>query len=116
MYIKSEYICGALKALGCFTYKVTMPFLNCAEGCNQNSLLPILKSLHNDLPNGKFDTVRDYHVPLTHIKTEILEPTTAFDHLVLYKMCKVAANGIYIQCAGEYREDVENPCATQYVN
>ena len=69
--------------------------------------------LYNDLQNGKFVTIRDYHDSWTHIKTEILEPTTAFDHLVLYKMCKAAADGIYMQCAGEYWVDVENPCATQ---
>ena len=89
-----------------------MPFLNCVERCDQNSLLPILKSLYNDLQNGKFDTLRDYHALLTHIKTEILQPTTAFDHLVLDKMCKAAAGGIYMQCAGEYWEDIENPRAT----
>ena len=113
MYIKSEYICGALKALGYLTYKVTMPFLNCVERCDQNSLLPIIKSPHNDLQNGKFDILTDYHVPWAHIKTEILQPTTTFDHLVLDKMCKAAADGIYMQCAGEYWEDVENSRATQ---
>ena len=87
LYTKSEYVCAALKTLGYFTYKVTMPFLNCVERCDQNSLLPILKTLHDDLQEGEMDTLKEYHVPWTHIKTEILEPTSAFDHLLLQKMC-----------------------------
>ena len=54
----------------------------------------------------------EYHVLWTHIKTVILEPTFAFDHL-LQKMCYAAAEGIHMQCAREYWEDTENPCATQ---
>ena len=45
MYIENEYIIAAFKALGYFTFRVTMPFLNCVERCDQNSLLPILKTL-----------------------------------------------------------------------
>ena len=45
IYVENEYIIAAFKALVYFTFKVTMPFLNCVERCNQNSLLPILKNL-----------------------------------------------------------------------
>ena len=59
------------------------------------------------------DTLKDYHVSWTHIKTEILEPSSAFDRLLLQKMCHAAAEGIHLQYAGEYWEDTEKPRATQ---
>ena len=113
LYSQSEYVRAALKALGYFTYKITMPFLNCVERCDQNSLLPLLKQLHDDLKEGKMDTLAKYQVPWTHIKTEILEPSSSFDRLLLQKMCHAAAEGIRMQCAGEYWEHTENPRATQ---
>ena len=113
LYCQSEYVCGALKALGYFTYKITMPFLNCVEQCDQNTLLPILKQLHDDLKLGKMDTLKDFHVVWTHIKTEILEPSSEFDYLLLTKMCTAAAEGIHMQCAAEYWEDTDNPRVTQ---
>ena len=113
LYCQSEYICAAFKALGYFTYKVTMPFLNCVEQCDQNSLLPLLKQVHDDLAVGKMNTLQEYHVPWTHIKTEILEPSSDLDKLLLKKMCKGAAEGIHMQCASEYWEDTDKPRATQ---
>ena len=113
LYSQSEYVRAALKALGYFTFKVTMPFLNCVERCDQNSLLPLLKQIHEELKEGKMDTLEEYKVPWTHIKTEILQPDTALDRLLLQRMCLEAAKGIHMQCAGEYWEDSENPRATQ---
>ena len=41
LYLENDYILAALKALSYFTYKVTMPYLNCVEKCNQNDLTDI---------------------------------------------------------------------------
>ena len=38
VYLENKYIIAAMKALSYFTYKVTMPFLNCVEKCDQNGL------------------------------------------------------------------------------
>ena len=113
LYCESDYIRTALKALGYFTYRVTMPFLNCVERCDQNQLIVIIKQLYEDLLQGKMDTLVDYNVPWTHVKTEILEPSSPLDHLILNKMCNEAAAGLHTQCAGEYWEDSEKPRATQ---
>lgn len=48
-------------------------------------MLTILKQLRDDLANGKMDTLKESNVLWTHIKTEILEPSSAFDHLLLKK-------------------------------
>ena len=103
IHLQSEYVCAALKALGYFTYyKVTMPFLNCVERCNQNTLLPILKQLYIDLSNGNMETLKDYIVPWKHINIDILKPMSPLDNILLQKMCTEAAAGIHMQCSAEY--------------
>ena len=70
LYVDNDYIVAAFKALAYFTFKVTMPFLNCVERCDQNSLLPILKKLYEDLKVGKMDTLNTYSVPWTHVNID----------------------------------------------
>ena len=57
LYCESDYIRTALKALGYFTYRITMAFLNCVERCDQNQLIVIIKKLPDDLLQGKMDTL-----------------------------------------------------------
>ena len=40
LYIENEYLMAAFKALGYFTFKVTIPFLNCVEQCNKDLYAP----------------------------------------------------------------------------
>ena len=87
-YIESEYITAAWKALANFTYKVAMPFLNCVERSNQSDLVTILKKLYEDLKAGKMDTLKDFHVPWTHIDMLKLAPSSTFDDYLLDAMCK----------------------------
>lgn len=105
MYVENEYIIAAFKALGYFTFKVTMPFLNCVEQCDQNSLLPILKTLYEDLKEGRMNTLDRYSVPWTHVDTDKLKPSTPLDSELLKKMCKEAAKGVHLQCSREYWEE-----------
>ena len=59
LYLENDYILAAVNALSYFTYKVTMPHLNCAEKCNQNDLADILLRLCIDLANGILATLED---------------------------------------------------------
>ena len=96
--IQNDYILAAFKGLAYFTFKITMPFLNCVEQLDQNGLLPILKKLYHDLNDGKLDTLDRFSVPWTHINMEKLNPTTPLDHFLLQRMCIEAADGIHLQC------------------
>ena len=114
LYVENEFVVAAFKALGYFTFKVTMPYLNCVEICDQNSLLPILKQLHDDLKEGKLNTLDDYSVPWTHVNTDNLKPATPLDYALLDKMSKEAAIGVHLQCSREYwEENDEKSRATQ---
>ena len=113
LYVDNEYILCAWKALANFTYKVTMPFLNCVEVCDQQELVTILKNLYTDLKDGKMDSLVNYHVPWTHIDMGKLAPESPLDHYLLKEMCKNAAEGVLLQCGREYWVDDEAPRATQ---
>ena len=57
------------------------------------------------------DTLKDFHVPWTHIDMLKLD---SFDHYLLKTISKNAAEGILMQCGGENRlEGDEAPSATQ---
>ena len=116
LYLENDYILAALKALSFLTYKVTMPYLNCIEICDQNDLVGengILKRLSDDLKDGKMDTLKDYHVEWKHVDMSKQQPDSPLDHLILEHMCHKAAAGIDLQCASEYWKDTANPRATQ---
>ena len=113
LYLESEYIVTALKALANFTYSVTMPYLNCIERSDQNALMKTLKQLYLDLKDGKMDTLKEFHVEWTHVQMKDQQPTSSFDKHILNLMCKNAAKGVYLQCASEYWDENSNPRATQ---
>ena len=107
LYIENEYLMAAFKALGYFTFKVTIPFLNCVEQCNQNLLLLILKQLYDDLKDGKMGTLEKYSVLWTHVNTDRLRLETPLDHALLKKMSTEAASGVHLQCSRKYWEEEE---------
>ena len=117
LYIESEYIIAALKALANLTYKVTMPFyemhsMNCIEKSNQDYLVQLLKMLCEDLKEGKMDTSKEFHVPWTHIDMTKQTPKSELDqHLLKMMICIHPAEGILMQCGREYWLDDTNPCA-----
>ena len=60
------------------------------------------------------DTLKDFHVPWTHIGMRKLEPSSSFDYYLLKKMCENAVVGILAQCGREYwLDDDEAPQATK---
>ena len=54
LYVNIEYILAAFKALANFTYRVTMPYLNCVESerCDQEYLCSMLPKLYKDVTVG----------------------------------------------------------------
>ena len=42
IYLEDDFIIAGLKALANFTYKITMPYLNCVERSDQNTLVEIM--------------------------------------------------------------------------
>ena len=53
IYLENDFIIVGFKALANFTYRVTMPFLNCVERANQDLLIAILPKLRSDLDDKK---------------------------------------------------------------
>ena len=113
LYLESEYIVAAMRALANFTHKVTMPYLNFVEKSDQNGLVNKLKELWLDLKEGKMDTMKEFHVEWTHVNMKAMQPTSRLDHHLLEQMCQLAASGVQLQCSGEYWEEREKPRATQ---
>ena len=123
LYLESDFIKTALKALATFTYCVTMQFLNCVERCDQNQLVEILPILHNDLENKilRSPSLEPYHVPWTHVDMEKQKPTTELDKFILDDMCTNAAKGVKLQCSREYwdthlNEDGQRASSIQNLN
>ena len=102
IYLENDFIIAGLKALANFTYKVTMPYLNCVEKSDQNYLVEMLPKLHRDLLNADMDTLCDYHVDWTHVNMENHTPTTDLDNHLMKQLCLDAAAGVFLQCNREY--------------
>ena len=100
LYLESEYIVAAMRALANFTHKVTMPYLNFVEKSDQNGLVNKLKELWLDLKEGKMDTMKEFHVEWTHVNMKAMQPTSRLDHHLLEQMCQLAASGVQLQCSG----------------
>ena len=112
LYLENDYILAALKALSYFTYKFTMPYLNCVEKWNQNDLTDILPRLYRDLANRSLETLEDYKVEWTHVQADKHSPSSELDKYLLLEMCKQAAEGVKMQCGREYfPEDDQEPRA-----
>ena len=114
LYLENDYILAALKALSYFTYKVTMPYLNCVKKCDENDLTDILPRLYRDLANGSLEALEDYKVEWTHVQADKHSPSSELDKYLLLEMCKQAAEGVKMQCGREYfPEDDREPRAAQ---
>ena len=57
LYLSCEFFPTELKVLAFFTHKVTLPFLNCVEISDQETLLTVLPQLYKDLKDGNIDTL-----------------------------------------------------------
>ena len=66
-----------MEALSYFTYKVTMPLLNCVEKCDQNGLTQILPVLYRGQNNGRSMDITsqislNVHQELTILKSAVV--------------------------------------------
>ena len=66
--------------------KVTIPFLNCVEKCDQNDLTQILPVLYKEMPEGKLNSLSEYQVELTHIQIDKQAPSTELDKYLLLEI------------------------------
>lgn len=109
LYVENEFIAAGLKALANFTFNVTMPYLNFVEKSSQSDLVAMLPRLHQDLNEGKLDTMKDHMINWTHIKiTTTANPLSELDSYILNQMCLKASKGVNLQCAREYWDDGDN--------
>ena len=76
LYIECEFLITELQALTYFTYKITLPFLNCVEVYDQLQLTQIIPILNHDLSADKMDTSYNYTVTCKHVN--IYEPDMVF--------------------------------------
>ena len=82
-----------------------MPFLNCIEKANQETLCKVLPKLHQDLSNIRMDTLEKYHVEWKHVNTKANAPSSKLDRYLLSVMCKYVAIRVKLQCSREYWDD-----------
>ena len=100
LYLECEFFWTELQVLAYFTYKVTLPLLNCVEVSDQATLLKIFPKLYADLKQGNTDTLQHFIVKYRHVPVKTL--SSKLENTVLFLMCVDAADGIQIQCGREY--------------
>ena len=112
IYLECEFFSTALAVLSYFSYKVSLPLLNCVEQSSQTDLCKILPKLHTDLLSGNTDTLSSFVVKRTHFDEPQL--SSNLEKLLLMKFCIHAAAVIKLQCGREYFPDETSPArATQ---
>ena len=104
LYLESDFVVAALKALANFTYFVTMPFLNFVEQCDQNEMVQVLPKLHRELSDLKYKnkSLETYRVKWTHVQMNKQELESDLEQLIIKEMCTSAAEGLELQCSKEY--------------
>ena len=115
LYLENEFILTVFKMLSWFTYKVTMPYINCVNMSTQSELLEILPILVSDLYEGKLDTLDKFSVKWTHVNVIYHEPDTELENYMIKDFIVAVADGIKLQCSREYwdEEEICEPRATQ---
>ena len=89
-----------LRLLAFFNYRVVFPFLNAVEKVTTPELKKILPRLHQDLLQGKVDTLEAYEVKSKIGNVDVLSGD--LEMKMLPKLTKAAAECIQLQCGREY--------------
>ena len=84
LYLLSELFYTELEALACFNQTVTFPFFHCVEKSLQEELLRILPKLHQDLLEGKTDTLKNVVVEIWRVPVK--EPSSELGRKIRNKM------------------------------
>ena len=114
IYLASEIFKTELEVLAYFTHHVTFPFLHCVAKSTQEELLVIIPTLYNDLKNGKFDTLSKFVVEMRCVPVHV--PETDLGLKLLHLMCLDAAEGVMLQCGGEYGFATESSQRATYLS
>ena len=83
-----------------FNHTVTFPFLHCVEKSLREEIIKILLKLHQDLLEGKTDTLKDFVVEI--LRVPVKKPSSKLGRKITNMMCIEAAKGIKLQCGREY--------------
>ena len=92
LYLSSEFFYTELEALAYFNHTVTFPFLHCFGKSSQEELLKILPKLHQDLLEGKTDTLKDFVVEIRRVPVK--EPSSKLGRKITNMMCLETAKGV----------------------
>ena len=92
LYLSSEFFYTELEALAYFNHTVTFPFLHCFGKSSQEELLKILPKLHQDLLEGKTDTLKDFVVEIRRVPVK--EPSSKLGRKTTNMMCLEAVEGV----------------------
>ena len=103
LYLSSEFFYTELEALAYFNHIVPFPFLHDIEKSSQEELLKILPKLHQDLLEGKTDTLKDFVVEIWRVPVK--EPSSELVRKTTNMMCLETAKGVKLQCGREYGFD-----------
>ena len=110
--MECEFFFTELQALSDFTYKVTLPLLNCVQTSSRKDLLQILPALYRNLADGNMHTL-DKYVSYKHLP--VAEPDSELVKEILYLTCAHIAYPVKLKCGREYgfADDSQLPNATQ---
>ena len=100
IYLKCEVFISELRLLAYFNHHVTFPFLHAVEKVTTPQLKKILPQLHQDLLEGKIDTLKDYVIESKIGNVDILSGDLELKMLPM--LTKAAADCIQLQCGREY--------------
>ena len=89
LYLLSDFFYTELEALAYFNHTVTFPFLHCVEKTLQEELLKILPKLHQDLLEGKTNTLKDFVVEIQRVPVK--ESRSKLGRKITNMMCLEAA-------------------------
>ena len=103
LYLSSDFFYTELEALAYFNHTLTFPFLHCVEKSLLEELLKILPKLHQDLLEGKTDTLKDFVLEIWRVPVK--EPSSELGRKITNMMCLEAAKGVKLQCSREYGID-----------
>ena len=97
LYLLHEFFYTELEALAYFNHTVTF------EKSSQEEVLKILPKLHQDLLEGKTDTLKDFLAEIW--KVPVKEPSSKLGKKITNMKCLEAAKGVKLQCGRQYGFD-----------
>ena len=100
IYLKCEVFISELRLLAYFNFHVVFPFLHDVEKMSTPELKKLLPELHQDLLNGRVDTLDNYTVKVKMGNVESIEGD--LEKKMLPKLTAGAAKCIQVQCGREY--------------